>query len=124
MKSTSSRVEWRCCAGHTAQAIRRYILSSGNVRGHSSVTKNKADLKQHIHLDNPYNRKKNCAETLRPYQSKPNLQQRNPYYGGPKRTLHGDFDTQTVNSSSQGQKLAVSSIAVEARAKDSKIKHI
>lgn len=74
------------------------------------------DLKQYIHLDNPYNCEK-LRETLRPFQSMPNLKQRNPYSGGPMRNLHGDFNTQTVNSSSQGQKLVVSSVAGEAHTK-------
>lgn len=80
------------------------------------------DLKQYIHLDNPYKCEK-LRETLHPFQSMPNLQQRNPHYGGPERTLHGDFDTQTVNSSSQGQTLVVSSTAGEAYIKDGKMMH-
>jgi hypothetical protein len=49
------------------------------------------DLKQYIHLDNLYNCEKLC-KTWRPFQEMPNLQQRNPHSGGPKRNLHGDFN--------------------------------
>jgi len=53
-------------------------LSSGNVQRHSSVMKNYADLKQYIHLDNPYNLQKLC-ETLRPLQPMPNLPTKEPH---------------------------------------------
>ena len=75
--------------------------------------KNNVDPKQYIHLDNPFNREK-PRETLRQFRSMPKLQQRNAHYGGPKRTLHGEFYTQPVNSSSQGHKLVAFSIAGEA----------
>lgn len=115
-------LECRCCAGHTAHRTRKYISSSGNVQRHSSVMKNNVDLRQNIHLDNPYNREK-LRGTLCPFQSTPNLQQRNPYSREPKRTLHGDFKTKTVNSSSHGQKLVLSCIAGEAHIKDGKMMH-
>jgi len=46
--------------------------------------KNYVDLKQYIHLDNPYNLQKLC-ETLHPFQPMPNLQQRNPILWGAKQ---------------------------------------
>jgi hypothetical protein len=54
----------------------------------------------------------------------PILQQRNPHYGETKRTLHGEFNTQTVNSSSHRQKLVISSTAGEAHIKDGKMMHV
>ena len=115
-------LECRCCAGHTAHRTRTYIASSGNVQRHSSVMKNNVDLRQYIHLDNPYNREK-LRGALRSFQSMRNLQQRNPYSGEPKRTLHGELNTQTVNSYSQGQKLVLSCIAGEEHIKDGKMMH-